>query len=296
MMSFKDSDSKISFLIRLLNDSDKFVRDRITEEFLKIGEDSVPFLEFAARDEDPLNRAHAREILGLLSRRRLGEKFRKLSATSLENQKIDLEAGVLLIAEYGYPDLDAIGLRTSLDLMASELGSRFLSADTPLNIVEKLTAYLFCEKGFSGNRESFFDADNSYFNKVVQTGKGIPITLTVLCLLVGRRLNLPIAGVGMPAHFIASYDSPEGPIYFDPFDKGRILSKKDCGEIVKRFGFDFDDHFLARTADRMILLRMLHNLIMVYNQTNQSDRSKDLVEFSNILMNHPESLDHIKLI
>lgn len=295
-MSFKHPENKISFLIRLLGDGDKFVRDRVTAEFLETGEDSLPFLAIAGRDERPQVREQAREILGLFAQRRLREKFRKLSSMLSENRLTDLEEGVLLIAEFGYPDLDGNGLRGALDFLATEIGSRLLPSDTPLEIVDKLTSYLFHEKGFSGNRERYFDADNSYLNKVVLSGKGIPITLSVLCMLIGRRLNLPIEGVGMPAHFIASYDSPEGPIYFDPFGKGRILTKGDCGEIVKKSGFDFDEKFLARADNRTILLRMIHNLIIVYNRTNQVERAKHLVEYANILNNHSTNLDHIKLI
>jgi regulator of sirC expression with transglutaminase-like and TPR domain len=295
-MSFKHTDNKIFFLVRLLGDGDKFVRDRVTAEFLGTGEDVLPFLEIAGRDERPQVRDQAREIIGLFAQQRLREKFHKLSYKMSENRLTDLEEGVLLIAEFGYPDLDGDALRGTLDSLAKEINSRILPSDTPLEIVDKLTTYLFHEKGFSGNRERYFDADNSYLNKVVLSGKGIPITLTVLCMLIGRRLGLPIEGVGMPAHFIASYVAPEGPIYFDPFGKGRILTKFDCGEIVKKSGLDFDEKFLARSDNRATLLRMIHNLIVVYNRTQQVERAKHLVEYANILNNHSTSLDHIKLI
>ncbi|MBI4389787.1 MAG: hypothetical protein HY580_06360 [Nitrospinae bacterium] len=290
-MSLPEPKNKISLLVQLLGDRDKFVRSRVDEELLRVGEDAVPFLEIAAKGENLSARSQAAEILRTLRPKRLREKFRRLSALAREN-KIALEEGILLIAEYGYPDIDTQGIRAALDGFAEELRPRLEPHFSPRRTVETLTGYFFQEKGFSGNEADYFNPENSYFNKVLARKTGIPITLSTLCILAARRLGLPIVGVGMPAHFIAKYESHREEIYFDPFNKGRILTKADCADIVARFGFKFEDRLLDKTPHREILLRMMHNLIMIYNRNNQPERANELTSYSNLLLDLPETWDY----
>ncbi|MBI4383328.1 MAG: hypothetical protein HY579_04765 [Nitrospinae bacterium] len=292
-MSPPEQKNKISLLVQLLGDRDEFVRSRVAEELLRAGEDAIPFLEIAARGEDLPARSQAEAIIGALRPQGLREKFRRLSAMAREN-KLDLEEGILLIAEYGHPDVDTRDVRATLDGFAQELRPRLDPRFSPRQTVETLTNYFFREKGFSGNEADYFNPENSYFNRVLSRRTGIPITLSALCIVVARRLGLPVVGVGMPAHFIAKYESPREDIYFDPFNKGRVLTKADCADIVARFGFKFEERLLNKTPHREILLRILHNLIMIYNRNNKPERAKELTSYSNILLNLPETWNYSK--
>ena len=88
--------------------------------------------------------------------------------------------------------------------------------------------YLFDELGFTGNEENYYDPENSYLNRVMDQRTGNPINLCLLYMLLARRLRLPVAGIGLPGHFICRYQSTAAEIYLDPFNRGKFLTKADC--------------------------------------------------------------------
>ena len=272
---------EISSLIRLLDDRDEFVLSRVRKRLIELGGDAVPFLEFASRGEDPVLRTRIREILKKIAPQQLGERFLELSHTS---EDIDLEKGVGLLIQYGHPQADLKRVGQVLDELAHELEPLINREAAPEQVVDQLTTFLFQNKKFSGNKNNYFDPDNSYFDTVLSNKTGIPITLSALCIFVGRRLGLPLAGIGLPCHFIVKYNSPDRPVYFDPFHEGRILTPEDCATMVQGFGLEFEKHFLLPITHREILIRMIHNLVMIYNKRKDQEKMDQLTEYSKILM------------
>ena len=100
--------------------------------------------------------------------------------------------------------------------------------ETHKEILTTINNYLFDELGFSGDEENYYDPQNSYLNRVVDRRKGNPINLSLLYLLLARRLKLPVAGIGLPGHFICRYQSTSDEIYIDAFHDGKFLTKADC--------------------------------------------------------------------
>ena len=270
-----------------MDDRDESIRDSVKSQLVLIGEDTIPFLEIAAQDENLRKRSQAQIILREIYPIQLGTKFRKLSQKL--DADLDLEEGIFLLTQFGYPDFEPETSRTILDNFAEELAPRLLPHFKPIEKVRELNKFLFQEKGFSGNEKNYFSSDNSFLNKVLSNKTGIPISLSVLCILIGKRLNLPIVGVGMPCHFIAKYDILSGPIYFDPFNKGKVLSYRQCVELVESFGLKFEDHFLTQSGNRETLIRMINNLIMVYKQNKEVKEMGQLTEYVKILLKPNEN-------
>jgi regulator of sirC expression with transglutaminase-like and TPR domain len=288
-MSVPKNDNQISNLIRLLDDRDEFVRSRVRDQLIQTGEDALPFLEMAARTENPTLQVLATEIIQAIFPQQLGEKFRQL-ALSARGSDINLETGISLLMEFGHSDSKPEEITVPLDQIAAKLKSRLDPNDSPERVVQILTRFLFIEEGFAGNESNYLDPDNSYFNKVLQRKTGIPITLSALCLLVAKRLDLPIVGVGLPGHYIVKFASPKNPIFFDPFHKGRILKREDCIQIVNRAGFKFEEHHLSQSTHRETLVRMINNLVAAYDQTGELKKAQQLKEYIRILLNTPSSL------
>jgi regulator of sirC expression with transglutaminase-like and TPR domain len=288
-MSVPKNDNQISNLIRLLDDRDEFVRSRVRDQLIQTGEDALPFLEMAARTENPTLQVLATEIIQAIFPQQLGEKFRQL-ALSARGSDINLETGISLLMEFGHSASKPEEITVPLDQIAAKLKSRLDPNDSPERVVQILTRFLFIEEGFAGNESNYLDPDNSYFNKVLQRKTGIPITLSALCLLVAKRLDLPIVGVGLPGHYIVKFASPTNPIFFDPFHKGRILRREDCIQIVNRAGFKFEEHHLSQSTHRETLVRMINNLVAAYDQTGELKKAQQLKEYIRILLNTPSSL------
>jgi len=283
-MSNKDHLGQISYLIQLLTDQDDFVKQKVRAQLIELGEDALPFLEIALRDENAYLRIQAQEVIAAIFPRKLGEKFRQLAQKGL-GRDVDLETGVLLIMEFGYPDSDPQACRDILDSLAKSLKQNLPSGTDPARTVLALTQLLFQQENFKGNTENYTDPDNSYFNKVLENKTGLPITLSALCILVANRLGLPIVGVGLPGHYIVKYNLAQNPIYFDPFHQGRILAREDCIQIILEFGQTFEEHLLSQLTNRETLIRMMNNLIMVYRNFNESEKAETLSSYIKILLN-----------
>ncbi|HEX6310283.1 MAG TPA: transglutaminase family protein [Acidimicrobiia bacterium] len=167
--------------------------------------------------------------------------------------EIPLDEAAALIAAHAHPGLDVAVLLRRLDDLAGESGA---------DDAEAVARFLFAERGFAGNTVDYGDPRNSYLDDVLERRLGIPISLSVLMMEVGRRRGITIHGVGMPGHFLVS-PADAGDVWFDPFHGGRRLDLAGCrARFHELQGADaeFRPEFLAPTAARAVLARMLANL------------------------------------
>ena len=166
---------------------------------------------------------------------------------------VPLDEAVLLVAAHEYPTLDVAREQRRLDLLADRCPGSSLPA---------LVEYLFVDLGFTGNARDYYDPRNSYLNDVLDRRTGIPITLAVLAMEVGRRLGVPLVGVGMPGHFLLRHELDDA-VFVDPFGGGRILDRAGCEaafHAVHGARAPFDPSFLEPVDAPAIVARLLANL------------------------------------
>jgi len=179
--------------------------------------------------------------------------------------------------------------------MSEEIKRRVSHNSDPHSLIIEINRYLFTEEGFRGNEDDYYDPRNSFLNDVLDIKTGIPITLSVLYIEIASRLGLTLLGVGFPGHFIVKYSGMEGEILVDPFNKGRILSIKDCKEILDRiYGgrMQFHSEFLQPVTKKEILSRMLHNLKGIYLNSTNYLKALSIVDM--ILLIDPEAMDELR--
>lgn len=193
------------------------------------------------------------------------ERFRALVAAA--DAEPPLDEGALLIAATAQ-ELDVDGWLARLDDCAGA-ALAFPDARTPSG----LAGVLFVDWAFAGNTEHYDDPRNSFLPDVIDRRLGIPITLSVLMIEVGRRIGVALHGVGMPGHFLVGVDGdPETLV--DPFHAGAILDRDGCRErFAAMYGAQmrFEDRFLDPTSSRLILLRMLTNLEATYARSRSAE-------------------------
>src|SRR5204863_175398 len=119
-----------------------------------------------------------------------------------------------------------------LDAMAHEARS-YLGGNLEAR-VSGLCRYLFHEMGFHGNVKNYYDPLNSFLNQVLDRRTGLPISLAVVAIAVGRRAGLEVAGVGLPGHFVAKAVQDGQEVLFDPFHGGRRLTPEQCENLVQQ--------------------------------------------------------------
>ena len=168
---------------------------------------------------------------------------------------LPLDEAAMLIAAHAHPGLDVAGALGRLDELAASVASPDLDA---------LRHQLFVVEGFSGNQGDYYDPENSYLDSVLERRTGIPITLSVVLIEVGRRVGVPLVGVGMPGHFLAAtLDEPRR--FVDAFERGTVLDEDGC---AARFaavtgGRRLDPAALTPVGPRAVLARMLANLTAI---------------------------------
>lgn len=186
--------------------------------------------------------------------------------TGRSDGRIDLARAGLAIARLEYPGLDAESYLERLDALARGVdGSRRLA--DPVGRLHRLREYLFVEQGFAGNREDFFDPRNSFLNDVIDRRQGIPISLSLVLIEVGKRLGLAVEGIGLPGHFVAGARFGDSQILLDPFNAGALLTPEACEELVGRAlgrKVTLTPENFAQVTQRQFLTRMLSNLKAIY--------------------------------
>ncbi len=214
--------------------------------------------------------------------------------TGPEN-RLDLGRAALLIASEQYPGLDILRYVAKLEAMAAAVRPRVSTADEPILEIEHLNTYLFEERGFRGNSEAYYDPRNSFLNDVLDRRLGIPITISVVYMEVGRRVGMPLQGVGMPGHFIVKYTQPGEELYIDPFNKGRVLSRQACEELIQQVYGEarpFQEAFLAAVTKKQIVSRLLVNLKAIYIHTKDYLKALSVVE--RLLIVQPNDQQELK--
>ncbi len=187
------------------------------------------------------------------------ERFAEL--VSGPETALDLDELVLLIAAHANPELDINRQLGRLDAIAEEVEQRDLDG---------LRRHLFGEMAFGGNAEEYYDPANSFLDVVLERRVGIPITLAVLMIEVGRRIDVPLAGVSMPGHFLVR-DLNDKDVFIDPYNRGLILDAVGCEEsffLLQGPQAVFDPSFLDVVGPLEIISRMLSNLERATLMTN----------------------------
>jgi regulator of sirC expression with transglutaminase-like and TPR domain len=205
---------------------------------------------------------------GISPEARVAQEWRRIAR--MRDEDVSLAEGALWIAAGEYPGLAIDDYLARLHEMAAKLRSR-LRADVAT--AEKLLAlnhYLYDELGFSGNRDDFYDPRNSFLNEVLDRRTGIPITLGVIYIEIGRRIGLGLHGVSFPGHFLVKCALRDGMVVLDPYSGGISLGADELQQRLREAGSpgDVDDailgHLLGAASNKEVLGRMLRNLKAIY--------------------------------
>lgn len=192
----------------------------------------------------------------------VSERFAELVAG--DEDLLRLDEAALLVAAHARADLD---IAAELDLLDR------LAARAPEPTLDGVRALLFRDLGFTGNDVDYYDERNSYLDQVLHRRTGIPITLSVVVMEVGRRLGVPLSGVSMPGHFLLR-DKVDPDVFVDAFARGALLDRDGARArfmLVQGPGATFDDAFLEPVGKRTIVDRILANLELIASR--RADRA-----------------------
>ncbi|MEK7727269.1 MAG: transglutaminase-like domain-containing protein [candidate division KSB1 bacterium] len=274
----KKSTGEIRALITLLGDDDGGIRNVARERLFEFGAEAEDYLREATNaDLEGKVRIEARHVLEKIRQEDLLGSFYLLGLR--DDEEIDLEHTAFLLARFGYSDVEVAEHQRELDEMAERVRIRLARLDFGSGgrlIVETINQILFKEEGFYGNTKTYYDPDNTYLNRVLERRTGIPVTLSLVYLLLARRLRLPMRGINMPVHFICQYHTAQESFYFDPFNNGRIITRAECAMILRNSGYTLEGDSLRPASPRTMLSRMIRNLVLIYEHQSQHEKAMRL--------------------
>jgi regulator of sirC expression with transglutaminase-like and TPR domain len=183
------------------------------------------------------------------------------------SEALELDRAALELARIEFPNLHDEPFLGILDSYAVEISARLTGGGSGSNYVAVANRYLFGELGFTGNFANYYDPRNSCLNEVLHSRTGIPITLAVVYLEIGRRLAQPVFGIGLPGHFVVQYRGADFTSFIDVFNGGNLLTAADCFELARKAAnapVADDPRLLAPVSKREVVTRMARNLRNVY--------------------------------
>lgn len=206
-----------------------------------------------------------------------------------EDEEIDLAVAGLLVGQWDNPRLDIAHYLAEIDRIA-ETARRILEHEEGEHrLLRALNRTLFEHLGFRGNQDDYYDPKNSYLSEVLDRRLGIPITLSIVYLEVGRRLGLEVSGLSFPGHFLVRCEDRDGIVVLDPFHQGVTLDADDLEERLQRVlgeGAELDDSYLEPASKRHTVARLLNNLARIYRRDGDSLRELEVYERLAILEPH----------
>jgi regulator of sirC expression with transglutaminase-like and TPR domain len=205
-----------------------------------------------------------------------------------ESRNLDAKGALLraavAVAMHDAPDTDLEQVERRIDDLAQRVLDRLRGRD-PRALVAQAHFVLFDEEKFTGNTENYYDPGNSYLPTVLETRRGIPITLSLLYKEVLERVGVPVEGTNAPGHFLATVQLDGRPMIVDTFARGRVLSRREaCDRIEKMLGkVDRDADLLPRATNVGWLLRILQNLEVVFSQSRRMSALAAMMELHHLL-------------
>jgi regulator of sirC expression with transglutaminase-like and TPR domain len=180
-----------------------------------------------------------------------------------------LLSGAVAIAMHQMPDAEVGAVDAVIQKHADIVRSR-VRGGQPQAMLAHLHEYLFGELGFTGNTDDYYAPSNSYLPAVLESRRGLPITLSLVYKLVAERVGLRSWGVGLPGHFLVGIECDGTPMLVDAFAGGRILTADEAHErMMEMFGpeVEWSEELLRPASNRHWLTRILQNLLNVFGST-----------------------------
>jgi regulator of sirC expression with transglutaminase-like and TPR domain len=257
-------------LKELLDDSSPTVRAALLAEFVRHGRESVDLLRECTHQPNRMLALHAAWFLRELNFSDPVGEFRGF----IRSLNYELESGALLLSRTVNPDLDVGACCTQLDSLATRCRELIAEPMTAREKCRVLNRVLFHEFGLRGNADNYTDPRNSYLDQVLARRKGIPISLSIVYLLVAERVGLQLEAVALPGHFMVGCYEESVPFFVDPFNAGVFLGAGEVFMLLRQNNGQASVADLAPTPIREVLCRCCRNLANHYRAVHDLAHAK----------------------
>lgn len=275
METEKISETQRQTFRSLLDDPSAQVRRALLAHFTALGPVASQFLQELTRDPQGELAEHAAWYLQELKFTDPVAEFRGF----IRSLHYELETGALLLSRTVSPGLDVGACCSTLDQIAARCRELITTPTSTREQCRVINRVLFHEWGFHGNTEHYTDPQNSLLDRVLERRTGIPLSLSVVYLLVAQRLGLELEPVGLPGHFVVGCYSEGEPFFIDAFDRGVLLEPVEIVDLLRT------NHIVPKSVDllptpvREVLCRCCRNLFNHYTGAGDTEHASLFASF-----------------
>jgi regulator of sirC expression with transglutaminase-like and TPR domain len=289
---------EIQALISLIDEPDPEIFSDISQNIFSFGIDIVPFLEHAWENQHQPEMQ--KRIETLIHQIQYDQVCKDLFNWTADQGK-DLLRGSLIIARYQYPDLIEEEVEYEISRIRKDV---WIELNDNLTALEQIRVfnYVFYEvHGFAGNTTNYHASQNSFLNKVLETRKGNPLSISIIYMLVAQSLDIPIHGINLPEHFVLAYtgntinpdtleySSNNVLFYINAFSRGMVFSYKDVEVFLKQLNQESKPEYFLPCTNIDIIKRMLNNLINAYKKAGEEGKVKEIQYLFEIVNKHSKT-------
>ena len=281
------NEKEISALISLIDDPDENIFNQVKKKLLEMGGDVIPALEQHWESNH----------LGLVFQHRVENLIHEIQFETVrlgleewvKDGGNDLLHGVLLVNRYQYPDLDEGKIKRRLHQLKQDVWLELNDNLTGFEKIRVINHVLFDVHNLNGNKKNYHAPQNSYLNNVLESGKGNPLTLSIIYILICEMVDVPVFGVNLPNHFILAYLDELGIIsklsgeendgvlfYINPFSRGTIFNRKEIEQFLDQLKLEKKKEYFKPCDNISIVKRVITNLVYSYEKLGYKDKSEEL--------------------
>ncbi len=271
------TDAELRALVQLLDDSDPVVTTAVQQQFVRYGHRAVPLLRelIEQSEHNPVVAANAEACARAIQTDALSNVVDDIMTQCIEGTELDLEQAALNLSAFGFPETDRVACQAYLDSLAVHVQKQ-TSSSNPIEKLIALNTVLFEQEQFRGAISNFYSPRHAYLGTLLDSHEGIPITLSVVYMLIGQRLGIELHGIGMPLHFLVYH--PVLDVFIDCFNAGTFISRDECRRFIEQAGFTFNDSMLQKRNNVEIIQRMIRNAIYAHTKAGQQWEADTLQE------------------
>ena len=266
-------DKELRALISLLDDDDPEILAHVENKIISIGEEIIPVLE-QEWELIPSSGTQSR-IENLIHKLQFSRVKNSLALWNSEGAD-DLLKGMYILATYQYPQLELASITKQIEQLYFQVWPKIKPDMHPYDQIRTLNQFFYSENKFQANKKNFHAPNNSFINVVLESKKGIPLSMSVIYLLVAQRLGMPMYGVNLPNLFILTYQGTDKPFYINVYNSGLIFSKEDIDNYIKQLDVKPMDLFYQPCSNLSIIKRCIRNLIGAYEHNNMPEKVKEM--------------------
>lgn len=282
--------NELNALLRLMDDPDESVYQRIRERLIDLGTDVVPQLEHAWENTfDEFARNRLEEIIHTINFKHIKNQLLLWTLNGGE----DIIEGALLISKFRYPSLDLDPLIRQMGTIAQDIWLEMNDRMSPLDKVRVINHIFFDVYEYKGLKAQQLSLGNIFVHQAIQLKRGGPTALGILYLGLAQSLNLPVYGLNLPmnfsltwleadpGHFLAQPEKDPVLFYINPFFRGVVFTRREIDNFIKENQLDSKPHFYHPCSNKVVLGRLAEEVRFLLNKENQhalADEMEDIIE------------------